>query len=306
MLYIAHSTSRGRSEEISHTDNGYTFEHSTVPKGTEFTATIVTLNVTGPFDDGTQVILRLKLPDNDFPDRLDGYAVYRMIPSEESPGLYETEIRAGARGRRTYYYFEVRDGVNTVRGRFLGEENQPFVFKYFGEVPPFVLIGHIFLMFATVFCVVMGAIHGAIVAKTGTDAIAMARWIFLATVATFLGCYPFGFAMNYYAFDVIWEGVPFGTDATDNKTQLLFFYFVFVLAATWDSLSKGKWGRDAFSQKMLGRLGIGALIVQMLIYLIPHSIQFSKALTYGVGYSFPALLLIWYLVGRTTFVRSNR
>ncbi|MFH1687586.1 MAG: hypothetical protein ABIE70_08715 [bacterium] len=303
MLYTARNTSRGRPEEISRTDNGYTFEFSTVPKGIEFTATEIALNVTGPFEEGTQVVMRLKMPSNDFPDRLDGYAVYRMIPSQEIPGRFETEIRSGAKGGRTYYYFEVRDQANTVLARFTDEDKQPWVFKYFGEVPPLVLLGHIFLMFATVFCVVMGAVHGADVVKTGSGARVMARWITLAAVASFLGGYPFGFAMNYFAFGVVWEGVPFGTDATDNKTQLLFLYFVFVVAAAWGSLSNGKWGRDAFSQGMLGRLGIGALILQVLIYLIPHSIQFSKGLTYGVGYGFPALLLVWYLIGRTGSAR---
>ena len=64
----------------------------------------------------------------------------------------------------------------------------------------------------------------------------------MATIAAFLGGYPVGFAMNWYAFGVLWEGVPFGTDATDNKTQLLFVYLLFLTLATLGSL-RGRPGR---------------------------------------------------------------
>jgi len=40
--------------------------------------------------------------------------------------------------------------------------------------------------------------------------------------------YPLGWAMNYYAFGTMWEGIPFA-GFTDNKTQIVLFYLVFLV-----------------------------------------------------------------------------
>jgi hypothetical protein len=123
----------------------------------------------------------------------------------------------------------------------------------------------------------------------------MAVNFFLAALFAFLGGYPFGFAMNWYAFGTIWEGVPFGTDATDNKTQLLFVYFLFMVLISLGSLTRGRIGRDLFSPKALGWFGLSAFVLKLAIYLIPHSIQFSVGLTRGVCYSFIGLVVMLYL-----------
>jgi len=41
-------------------------------------------------------------------------------------------------------------------------------------------------------------------------------------IALFIGGFLLGFAMNGYAFGEMWGGWPFGSDVTDNKTQIAF------------------------------------------------------------------------------------
>jgi hypothetical protein len=110
--------------------------------------------------------------------------------------------------------------------------------------------------------------------------------------------------MNYYAFNVVWEGVPFGTDATDNKTQLLFLYLAMVWLVSLGSLTKGKW-RDLYPPKVLGWFGVVAFVLLFAIYLIPHSIQFSAALTYSVCYSFIGVVALIYLIGLLKTIRKK-
>jgi ABC-type Fe3+-siderophore transport system permease subunit len=91
--------------------------------------------------------------------------------------------------------------------------------------------------------------------------------------------------------------VPFGHDATDNKTQLLFLYLLFATLAGAGSLSRGRWGRNLWSAKTLGWLGMASFAVMLFIYLIPHSIQFTPAFTYAFCYSWIGLIALAYLVG---------
>ena len=181
-------------------------------------------------------------------------------------------------------------------------DGSPFMFRYIGAVPPAITVTHIVLIFATVFFIALGTIHAVGLIGGNTNVKPLAMYSFLAAVCAFLGGYPFGIPMNYYAFDGFWEGVPFGTDATDNKTQLLFVYLLFMTLATWGSL-RGKPRRDIFSRRVLGWYGVGSFAVMLFIYLIPHSIQFSPTLTYTFCYSWIGVVALIYFIGR---VRTSR
>lgn len=296
LLYIARNTSRGRPEELSYKTDGVAFEYTTVPKVIVGDTANIAIEVSGDITEDAYVALRRAKPHHRAPlKKLDDYMIVRMLPFDTADAVYYAEIPAGEKGGRTYYYFQVRQN-RQVLAEWL-PDGGPFVLKFFGEVPSTILVTHIILMFATVFCVVMAAIRAVPLTRGEGRVHDMARCMFMAAVFAFFGGYPFGWAMNWYAFGVVWEGVPFGTDATDNKTQLLFLYLVFVTLSSMGSLTRGRLGHDLFSKRTLGRLGIGALILMLLIYLIPHSIQFSPALTYTVCYSFIGLLILVYLIG---------
>ncbi len=295
LLYVARNTSRGRPETLSHNDNGIIFDLVTVPKADELSKVRLAVQVTGEIPDGSRAILRqARYGTTNFDDD-DNFPVLLMKPSDSVTHEYVIDITTGPKGGRVYYYFQVIDADQAPVATFKAEDGHPFYTKFIGAVPSPVLIGHIFLMFATVFCLALAAMHALSLLKGGTDAGPMARMIFLAALCAFLGGYPYGFAMNYYAFGVVWEGVPFGTDATDNKTQLLFVYLVFFCLSSLASISGRRWGRDLFAPETLAKLALGALALQLLTYLIPHSIQFGKSLTYAVCYVFIGVLLAIYV-----------
>ncbi len=297
LLYVARTNSRGRPEHIVAEQNGYTFEMTTVPKAFETNLVRIVIGIDGDLGPGIRPEFRFSKFGQDATTPLYKYDTRPLQIEDTTANLYFTELNAGERGGRLYYYFEVRDNSGGLRAAFTHSDDKPFVLKYVGHVPTWVLICHIFFIFATVFFVVKGALHGIDVIRGREGARSMARAYMWAVVCAFIGGYPFGFAMNYYTFGPIWEGVPFGTDATDNKTQLLFVYLLFVMIASLGTLSRGKLIRDAFSQKMLGVWGVIGFFVMLAIYLIPHSIQFSPGLTIAVCWSWIGLIFLIYLFG---------
>jgi hypothetical protein len=174
-------------------------------------------------------------------------------------------------------------------------------------VPTFFTVSHVALMTLTVFFLIMGFLYAMPLIRGNQSGRPMASYFFLAALCAFLGGYPFGFAMNHYAFGTVWEGVPFGTDATDNKTQLLFAYLLFMTLASIGSFSEGRLGRNIYPPKALGWFGVGAFGLMLAMYLIPHSIQFSPGLTYTVCYFSLVVMVLLYAVGwiRTRLVRSR-
>jgi hypothetical protein len=305
LLYIARANSRGRPEQYDYSENGFQFTMISVPKITEHGSDTIRLSVDGPAESQYSVLYlssedKLALAGDITP----GLATPMKLISPDS-GIYAVEVTAGNRGGRSYYRFVVVDSTGNELAGFQDKDGESFFVKYIGIVPTWILVGHILFIFATVFFVAMTMIHAQPLIFGGQkDCYPMAVYAFWAVVLCFIGCYPFGFAMNWYAFNGLWEGVPFGTDATDNKTQLLFVYLLFLMLISFGSLTRGKIGRDLFGVRTLGRYGIGSLVVLLAIYLIPHSIQFSAGLTYAVCYSFIGLFALVYLIG--LMMRSRR
>ena len=297
MLIVASRASRGKPEFVSLYDNGYKFELTTVPKFAENSKVRVTMQITGPLSETVQPVLRFAKSETDDLARVEAYRSQPLIQADSTTGSYFFELSTGVRGGRIQYYVQVVDASGAVLATFQMANGRPFFIKYFGDVPKVVLLPHIGFMFATVFCVAMAALHALSVIRGTEPAGTMLRYLFASAVMTLIGGYPFGFAMNWYAFGGLWEGVPFGTDATDNKTQLLFVYQLFAVLIGVRSLSRGKLGRDVFGQRTIGWFGLGMFAVMLFIYLIPHSIQFSKELTYAFCYGFIGFWALVYLYG---------
>ncbi len=304
LLKVASENSRGRPEFVDHSENGYAFEYTTVPKGLEFTEVTIPISITGDMSDGLTPVIRRTAKGQDKTTILSQYSSTPLVPDETKPGVYSTVITTGEKGNRFYYYFELIDSTGTAVATFTEEEGEPFLFKYIGEVPRPFLLAHIALIFASVFFISIASVNAIALVRGGTDVKPMARYFLMAAICAFLGGYPFGIPMNWYAFGGSWEGVPFGTDATDNKTQLLFVYLLFMVLATWRSVTNGRMGKDIFTSKVLGWLGVIAFFDMLAIYLIPHSIQFSAALTYSVCYAYIGFFTLLYIVGLTTSKKS--
>jgi hypothetical protein len=254
------------------------------------------VTVTGPLD-GKSVVFRTSQRLQTPSYFMDDFDHITMIPSPGKPGEYKVGVTAGDRGGRFYYFFEVVDAAGNAEARFAQANNNPLLLKYIGEVPKPVLAAHLFFIFATVFCVVLAAIDSLKLIQGSNDVRPMAVGLFWAAVFCFLGGYPFGIPMNYFAFNGFWEAVPFGTDATDNKTQLMFLYFLFAALSTLGSFSRGRFGRDLFAPRTLGWIGLSTVAVMLFIYLIPHSIQFSAIFTYAFCYTWIGIVAALYLFG---------
>ncbi|MFH2050619.1 MAG: hypothetical protein ABIJ12_14390 [bacterium] len=306
LLYMARTNSRGNPEFITHTENGYTFEYTDITKASEKETIKLSLKIIGPVYENLRPVFRSLKKSQDINTDPKKYALIPMSPDDSAENMYYAQLTTGDKGSKQLYYFEIRDNVGGRPAVFYNPSGNPFVLKSIGHVPIVVLLLHIFCMFASVFLITLGAIKGIELLQDKNNTRPLVITFALAALFAFLGGYPFGFMMNNYAFGTIWEGVPFGTDATDNKTQILFVYLLFLVLVGLGSLTKGKLGKDIFSAKTLGGLGIIGFLLMLAIYLIPHSIQFEPNLTKIVCWGWIALIAIIYLAGLFTSGKKRK
>ena len=136
-------------------------------------------------------------------------------------------------------------------------EKEPVVIRYKADVPLSVLIIHIIAMFGAMF----------LSTRTGLEFFrkeAELKNLVLWTLGFLLvGGFILGPIVQKYAFNAYWTGWPFGSDLTDNKTALAFLSWFVVLLVLKKVKNPSRWA-------------LGAAIITIVVYLIPHSVLGSE------------------------------
>lgn len=209
----------------------------------------VTLPYPGPGPAGSLFWRRYPTgePFTAVPLRLEGGEALATLPVQPPAGKVE-------------YYVEVETPDGAVR--IPEGENRTIVLRYKGPVPTAVLLPHVLMMFLSMLVGVRAGL--AALFRTGeTRALA---WTTLGGLT--LGGMILGPIVQEYAFGAFWTGVPFGWDLTDNK--MLFMWLGWVVACA-------VLGRANGVRERVGRwLVLGATVVMLVVYLIPHSLRGSE------------------------------
>lgn len=176
-------------------------------------------------------------------------------PLERAGEELRTELpHQPAAGKLEYSLRLRRDGDERVIQR----EDGPIVIRFRGDVPAWVLLPHVVLMFVSL---VIGAraLLGALLGER--DVTRHLPWLLGFLVP---GGLVLGPIVQKYAFDAFWTGWPFGEDLTDNKTLAT----VVGWALAWII------GRRA--PRWQGLAVIAAAALMLAVYLIPHSVRGSQ------------------------------
>jgi hypothetical protein len=200
------------------------------------------------------------------PDKtMDGYLVFRryktgehwkaMKMKRQDDDLLASLPNQPAAGKIEYYI------ILTLQDEVLYIPQYRWVLTRFTvDVPGGVLFPHIIMMFLAMLFSNMAGLEALIKGKY------MYKFSIWAAMLLFMGGMILGPIVQKYAFDAFWTGFPLGLDLTDNKT---FIAMIAWLIALW----KGRNNRQARGWIL------GAAVVMLLIYLIPHS-MFGSELDY--------------------------
>ncbi len=140
---------------------------------------------------------------------------------------------------------------------------EPVVTRFKGAVPAWILVPHVMFMFLFMLFSVRIFIT-VFTADTVVKHAVMFNILFLM-----LGGLILGPLTQFHAFGAYWTGWPFGQDLTDNKTLVMFAFWVAALYAVLRVKQFKPWLFAAFA-------------VTALVYLVPHS-MFGSELDYNKG-----------------------
>ncbi len=195
------------------------------------------------------------------PESFEGKIIWRKFPTEQPWNIIEmdrdgdvliAQLPHQPPAGKLEYYLELSADGNPIE---LGD-SETAVIRFKGAVPDWALIPHVLMMVLTV------------IFSMATILFALARlpqyklYTGITIIFLLIGGFILGPVVQKFSFGQFWTGWPFGDDLTDNKT--LFALIAFLVAWFLRKKSYGRW------------LSMGAAVVMLAVYLIPHSMNGSE------------------------------
>lgn len=191
------------------------------------------------------------------PENFNGKVKYRRFKSYDDFSFAKMERK----GDELVVELEHLDAAGKYMYQVILENNgketqltEDFItIRFRGGVPGLILYPHIFFMFFAMWLTMRAGLEA--VSGVGKEY----NYAFYTTLFFFIGGFIFGPIMQKYAFGEYWTGWPFGHDMTDNKVlgALVIWILTLIIGKIKPSLTK--------------IFVFIAVIVQIGIYLIPHS-----------------------------------
>lgn len=175
----------------------------------------------------------------------DNFTAVQMTPGKTLSAALPVQKRL----QKLDYYIELTKDNSTVTI----PTDKMITIRFKDPVPIWILIPHIFAMF---FAMMLSNRTGLEFFNKEPKLEKLTLW---TIIVLFIGGFPLGFAMNGFAFGDMWGGWPFGTDVTDNKTQIAFIFWLIALFM----VKKNKYPKLAV---------LLAALIMFAVYMIPHSV----------------------------------
>jgi hypothetical protein len=248
--------------------SGIIIDHNTVPKKEGQGDAKILVKVMG----ANEVKLFYKIEKGEF-QSVD------MTPKEGESDIFAASIPHHKKGTKVWYYIETQKQIDDTKLTVSLPDRKstnfdPILLKFEGVVPPFIIFSHVFSNFAAFFFSVL-AVWKAVDLKKGRTTLKKSVVFSLLTfVFFFLGFFVIGCALNYFAFGVLWEAFPFGSDVTDSKSQILLLFWLGTLFLVKGTIFGKNPSKNLVSEKTYSTMVIISFAVTVIMFLIPHSISF--------------------------------
>jgi hypothetical protein len=195
------------------------------------------------------------------PEPISARLIWRLFPTEDPWDTLVMERQGDLltaslphqppAGKIEYHLELAADGASID----LNDEKN-VVIRFRGDVPAWALIPHVLMMILTVIWS-MATIFFALASIP-----AYKRTMGITIIFLLIGGFILGPIVQKYSFGQFWTGWPLGEDLTDNK--VLAALIAFLVAWFLRNKSYSRW------------LAVGAALVMLAVYLIPHSMNGSE------------------------------
>ena len=197
----------------------------------------------------------------ELPELFSANLIWRLFPTEDpwdtlvmerEGDLLITSLPHQPPAGKIEYHLELMADGEQIN--FHIDEN--VVLRFRGDVPAWALIPHVLMMILTVIWSMATIIFAL------ANIPSYKKHVGITIIFLIIGGFILGPIVQKFSFGQYWTGWPLGEDMTDNK--VLFALIAFLIAWFLRNKSYGRWP------------AIGAALVMLAVYLIPHSMNGSE------------------------------
>ena len=172
---------------------------------------------------------------------------FTTVDFQLKDGIWQAALPVQPVAGKLQYYLTV-DGKDYLK-------DEPVVIRFRNDVPAYILIPHILLMFGAM----LFAVYTLLLVLMRQE---YRRWLMITVGTLFVGGFVLGPLVQHAAFGPWWAGFPYGTDLTDNKTLISFLFFLAALVTI-------KWKYNKW-------VVVLAVLMMIAVFTIPHSAYGSE------------------------------
>src|SRR5574341_84746 len=266
LLFIARRLAMVQPRVMQNTSGGITISHQNYGKVPENQNFAMSATITPKLAAGQKLVLNFVYGGVD-----SDWSPAEMSPGNTGSDTLVAYINRQPKGEKFFYYFEAQDSIGTVVAS-LGRESQPLHLRFEGKVPGYVIGPHIFCMFAGVFFAFL-ALFGALgLLRNQEEVNQVARKVGWTALFILLGGFPLGIMVARAAVGGAgWGGFPLGNDITDNKTLMIFLFWLLLVILGKGSIFQRNPEKNLVKPGTYGKLTLVGFILLLGLYLIPHS-----------------------------------
>ena len=175
---------------------------------------------------------------------------WTQLPVARKGDRFSVQLSAAPAAAKIEYYVSLETNAGIIK-------SEKIVMRYKDNVPAYLLIPHILLMFTAM---LLSNLAGLLAFFRRERYMGYAK---IAFACLLLGGLVLGCLVQKAAFGQYWTGFPLGSDMTDNKTLLVFLIWLIALVANWKVAKRPV-------------LVVIAAIFMLLVYCVPHSLGGSE------------------------------
>jgi hypothetical protein len=261
LLGISRRMSTRHSQEMSASFNGITATHTTVTESRIKQMPVITVKLTG--NNTAEIGGALYYSSDNGPEQ-------SIAMRHSDNNTLVGNLPPGGLGQRIRYRIDLLRG-DMVKASISQDASKGFLIKYKGAVSSFVIIPHIILLFASIFCAFMALFFGFDILAGRNKVKQAAIAVLLTFFCGFIGGILIGIEVSHEVFGGNgWGGWPIGNDITDTKTEIFLLFWLVTMIFGWAGLV-GK--KLPISNKLFGVMVVVSFLVTLAAFLIPHSLE---------------------------------
>ncbi len=295
-VYTYYDNKLEAPEKITNSINDFELETTTIPTAEEGSLLTIEVLINGPVDSTLNYQFRSSRNLQNENTLLRLYARMPLTKPDSSGQAFSTRLQSPKKGAATYYYFEILDPIGRYKAGLKMPDDQPFKILGVGNVPGWIKYSQLALLLMAMFSIALAMMLASECKDNYAYTAESVKWFMASLICLIPGIYLFETISRMHLLGESWQGVPFGSNLSDNLFQILIVFIFLLILGSKQLMAKSEQKAGIISKSSYRKFATAALVLSFIAFVLHGRIDVGAAVVKINSYSILALLFLSYAV----------